>query len=119
MIESLFGGLGTVVALVPLLTIVAGIVLGILIGAMPGLSPSMGVALMVPFTYGMSPTLALILLVGIYIGSSYGGSITGIMVNAPGTPSAVVTAIDGFALTRQGKPATALGTSIVASSVGG
>ncbi len=119
MIESLFGGLGTVVALIPLLTIVAGIVLGILIGAMPGLSPSMGVALMVPFTYGMSPTLALILLVGIYIGSSYGGSITGIMVNAPGTPSAVVTAIDGFALTRQGKPATALGTSIVASSVGG
>lgn len=119
MLESLFGGLGTVVALVPLLTIVAGIVLGILIGAMPGLSPSMGVALMVPFTYGMSPTLALILLVGIYIGSSYGGSITGIMVNAPGTPSAVVTAIDGFALTRQGKPATALGTSIVASSVGG
>ena len=119
MLESLFGGLSTVVALVPLLTIVAGIVLGILIGAMPGLSPSMGVALMVPFTYGMSPTLALILLVGIYIGSSYGGSITGIMVNAPGTPSAVVTAIDGFALTRQGKPATALGTSIVASSVGG
>ena len=119
MIESLFGGLGTVVALIPLLTIVAGIILGILIGAMPGLSPSMGVALMVPFTYGMSPTLALILLVGIYIGSSYGGSITGIMVNAPGTPSAVVTAIDGFALTRQGKPATALGTSIVASSVGG
>ncbi|TVQ28238.1 MAG: C4-dicarboxylate ABC transporter permease, partial [Wenzhouxiangella sp.] len=119
MFESLLGGLGTVVALAPLLTIVAGIVLGILIGAMPGLSPSMGVALMVPFTYGMSPTLALILLVGIYIGSSYGGSITGIMVNAPGTPSAVVTAIDGFALTRQGKPALALGTSIVASSVGG
>ncbi len=119
MIEALFSGLGSVLALAPLLTIVAGIVLGILIGAMPGLSPSMGVALMVPFTYAMSPTLALILLVGIYIGSSYGGSITGIMVNAPGTPSAVVTAIDGYALTRQGKPATALGTSIVASSVGG
>ncbi|MGY6630118.1 MAG: tripartite tricarboxylate transporter permease [Wenzhouxiangella sp.] len=119
MIDSLLGGLTTVVALVPLLVIVLGIVLGILIGAMPGLSPSMGVALMVPFTYGMSPTLALILLVGIYIGSSYGGSITGIMVNAPGTPSAVVTAIDGYALTRQGKPSTALGTSIIASSVGG
>ena len=100
-------------------SIVIGIVLGILIGAMPGLSPSMGVALMVPFTYAMSPTLALILLVGIYIGSSYGGSITGIMVNAPGTPSAVVTAIDGYALTRQGKPSLALGTSIVASSFDG
>lgn len=119
MIDALLAGLGTVVAVIPLLTIVAGIVLGIVIGAMPGLSPSMGVALMVPFTYGMSPTLALILLVGIYIGSSYGGSITGIMVNAPGTPSAVVTAIDGYALTRQGRPALALGTSIVASAVGG
>ncbi len=119
MLESLFGGLATVLALAPLFAIVSGIVLGILIGAMPGLSPSMGVALMVPFTYGMSPMIALILLVGIYIGSSYGGSITGIMVNAPGTPSAVVTAIDGYELTRQGKPATALGTSIIASSVGG
>ena len=119
MFESLLGGLGLVLAVGPLVTIFAGIVLGILIGAMPGLSPSMGVALMVPFTYGMPPVLALILLVGIYIGSSYGGSITGIMVNAPGTPSAVVTAIDGYALTRQGKPSTALGTSIIASSVGG
>ena len=119
MLESLFGGLGTMLALAPLVAVVSGIVLGILIGAMPGLSPSMGVALMVPFTYGMPPTIALILLVGIYIGSSYGGSITGIMVNAPGTPSAVVTAIDGYALTRQGKPATALGTSIIASSIGG
>lgn len=119
MLESLFGGIGLVLAVAPLVTIVAGIVLGILIGAMPGLSPSMGVALMVPFTYGMPAVLALILLVGIYIGSSYGGSITGIMVNAPGTPSAVVTAIDGYALTRQGKPSTALGTSIIASSFGG
>jgi putative tricarboxylic transport membrane protein len=119
MIDSLLGGLGAVLTLVPLLTIVAGIVLGIVIGAIPGLSPSMGVALMVPFTYGMSPTLGLILLVGIYIGSSYGGSITGIMVNAPGTPSAVVTAIDGYALTKQGRATEALGTSIVASAFGG
>ncbi len=119
MMDALLIGLGSVLALAPLLTIVAGIVLGILIGAMPGLSPSMGVALMVPFTYGMSPTLGLILLIGIYIGSSYGGSITGIMVNAPGTPSAVVTAIDGYALTRKGRATEALGTSIVASAFGG
>jgi putative tricarboxylic transport membrane protein len=118
-IESLFSGIGLVLALAPLMAIISGIVLGIVIGAMPGLSPSMGVALMVPFTYGMSPVIALILLIGIYIGSSYGGSITGIMVNAPGTPSAVVTAIDGYEMTRQGRPAKALGTSIIASSFGG
>lgn len=119
MLELLLQGFQSVLGPVTLMVIVLGIVLGILIGAMPGLSPSMGVALMLPFTYSLSPTLGLILLLGIYIGSSYGGSITGIMVNAPGTPSAVVTAIDGYALTRQGRPAEALGTSIVASSVGG
>jgi len=119
MIESLVSGLGLVLAPGPLTAVVAGVVLGIFIGAMPGLSPSMGVALMVPFTYGLPPSIGLILLVGIYIGASYGGAITAIMVNAPGTASAVVTAIDGYELTRQGRPATALGTSIVASSVGG
>lgn len=119
MLEAMLQGGATVMAWGPLLAIVAGIVFGILVGAMPGLSPSMGVALLVPFTYGMSPTLALILLVAIYIGASYGGSITAITVNAPGTASAVVTAIDGYALTRQGRPAMALGISIVISAVAG
>ncbi len=119
MLEQLASGFGGMLALAPLLAVVTGIVLGVLIGAMPGLSPSMGVALLVPFTYGMPPVIALIILVGVYIGASYGGSITGIMVNAPGTPSAVVTAIDGYALTRKGFPARALGTSIIASSFGG
>ena len=119
MIEHLFSGIGSVMTWAPLFAIVMGIMLGIMVGAMPGLSPSMGVALLVPFTYGMSPMLALILLVAIYIGASYGGSITGIMINAPGTPSAVVTAIDGYQLTKQGKPARALGISIVTSTVAG
>lgn len=119
MIDALLEGTATVLAVGPLLAIIAGIVFGIMVGAMPGLSPSMGVALLVPFTYGMSPTLALILLVAIYIGASYGGSITAITVNAPGTASAVVTAMDGYALTRQGRPATALGISIVVSAVAG
>ena len=119
MLELLLEGLGASLAWAPLLAIVGGIVLGILVGAMPGLSPSMGVALLVPFTYGMSPTLALILLVAIYIGASYGGSITAITINAPGTGSAVVTAFDGYPLTRQGRAATALGVSIVVSAVAG
>ena len=65
--------------------------MGIVAGATPGLSPSMGVALLVPFTYAMPPTLALILLVAIYIAANYGGSITAVTINAPGTPSSVVT----------------------------
>ena len=119
MLEQLITGLSTVSAWQPLLLIFLGVSLGIFVGAMPGLSPSMGVALLVPFTYGMSPSLALILLVAIYIGASYGGSITAITINAPGTASAVVTAIDGYALTRQGKPAMALGLSLVVSAVAG
>ncbi len=119
MLDQLITGLSAVSAWQPLLIIFLGVALGIFVGAMPGLSPSMGVALLVPFTYGMSPTLALILLVAIYIGASYGGSITAITINAPGTASAVVTAIDGYAMTRAGKPAMALGVSLVVSAIAG
>lgn len=118
-LDSLIGGLQGVMAWRPLLAILCGIVFGIMVGAIPGLSPSMGVALLVPFTYGMDPTVALILLVAIYIGASYGGSITAITINAPGTASSVVTAIDGYPLTRRGKPATALGVSLVVSTTAG
>jgi putative tricarboxylic transport membrane protein len=103
----------------PILFIVLGVTTGILVGAMPGLSPSMGVALMVPFTYAMSPTLALILLVSIYIAANYGGSITAVTINAPGTPASVVTAFDGYPLTQQNKPGMALGVSLVSSTIGG
>jgi putative tricarboxylic transport membrane protein len=103
----------------PILFIVLGVITGILVGAMPGLSPSMGVALMVPFTYAMSPTLALILLVSIYIAANYGGSITAVTINAPGTPASVVTAFDGYPLTQQNKPGMALGVSLVSSTIGG
>ncbi|MDA3814562.1 MAG: tripartite tricarboxylate transporter permease [Candidatus Cloacimonetes bacterium] len=103
----------------PILFIVLGVIMGILAGAMPGLSPSMGVALLVPFTYSMSPTLALILLVSIYIAANYGGSITAVTINAPGTPSAVVTSFDGYPLTKQNKPGMGLGVSLVSSTIGG
>ena len=93
--------------------------MGIVAGATPGLSPSMGVALLVPFTYAMPPTLALILLVAIYIAANYGGSITAVTINAPGTPSSVVTSFDGYPLTKKGKPGMALGVSLVASTIGG
>ncbi len=103
----------------PILFIVMGVIMGILAGAMPGLSPSMGVALLVPFTYAMSPTLALILLVSIYISANYGGSITAVTINAPGTPSAVVTSFDGYELTKQNKPGMGLGVSLISSTIGG
>jgi len=119
LLTNLFQGFGYLVGIQPIIAIVAGVVLGILAGAMPGLSPSMGVALLVPFTYSLSPQVALILLVSIYIAANYGGSITAVTINTPGTPSAVVTAFDGYPLTQQGKAGIGLGTSLVASTVGG
>lgn len=119
LLSNLGDGLAFVMGVVPILTITLGVAMGIVAGATPGLSPSMGVALLVPFTYAMSPTLALILLVAIYIAANYGGSITAVTINAPGTPSSVVTAFDGYPLTKKGKPGMALGVSLVSSTVGG
>ena len=103
----------------PILVIIAGVVVGIIVGAMPGLSPSTGVALLVPFSYTMSPALAVILLVSIYIASNYGGSITAVLINTPGTPAAAATAIDGFPLTLKGQAGKGLGMSLIASTLGG
>ena len=119
LLSNLFQGFGYLVGVQPVVAIVAGVILGILAGAMPGLSPSMGVALLVPFTYSMSPPIALILLVSIYIAANYGGSITAVTINTPGTPSAVVTSFDGYPLTKQGKAGIGLGISLVSSTVGG
>ena len=117
LLSNLGDGLSFVIGVVPILTIILGVTVGIIAGATPGLSPSMGVALLVPFTYAMSPTLALILLVAIYIAANYGGSITAVTINAPGTPSSVVTSFDGYPLTKKGKPGMALGVSLVASTI--
>ena len=119
LLNSLLIGVETVMAIKPLLIVSAGVFLGILAGAMPGLSPSTAVALLVPFSYTMEPTHALILLTSIYIASNYGGSITAVLINTPGTPASAVTAIDGYALTKKGKAGTGLGIALAASTIGG
>lgn len=117
--DNLIYGFSTVLAWKPMLIIVAGVTIGILVGAMPGLSPSTGVALLVPFSYTMSPALALVLLVSIYIASNYGGSITAVLINTPGTPAAAATAIDGYPMTLNGEAGKGLGMSLIASTIGG
>ncbi len=119
LLNELARGFALILAVGPLITILVGVSLGILVGAMPGLSPSMGVALLVPFTYTLSPTMAIVLLTSIYLAADYGGSITAVTINTPGTPAAAVTAFDGYPLTLAGKPGLGLGVSLVASTVGG
>ncbi len=102
-----------------LLTIAIGTIAGVAIGGMPGLTATMAVGLLVPFTYTMDPTMGLMLLGGIYCGAMYGGSIPAILLNTPGTPAAVATAIEGYPMSKKGKAGLALKVSVIASFTGG
>ncbi|HAU9265807.1 TPA: tripartite tricarboxylate transporter permease [Escherichia coli] len=96
-----------------------GVMLGIVIGALPGLTATMGVAILLPFTYGMEPVSGLLMICGAFFGGVYGGSITAILLKIPGTPAAAATAIDGYELTKQGKAGLALSAATFSSFSGG
>lgn len=102
-----------------LLLVLVGTVAGMAIGAMPGLSATMGLALLVPFTFAMDPGPGLVLLGAFYMGAIYGGSFTAILVNAPGTPSSIATAFEGYRMTKQGRSEEAIVAATVGSVVGG
>ena len=95
-----------------------GLVVGIVIGAIPGLNVPLAVALAMPFTYQLPPLAGLSILIGIYKGGTYGGSISAILINVPGTPAAAATALDGNALAKKGQAGKALKLSIYASIFG-
>lgn len=116
MAESLLSGWMDPVNWLLMLVGVAG---GILVGALPGLTATMALALMLPFTFSMGPEAALILLGAIYIGAIYGGSISAILINTPGTPSSIATTFDGFPMTQKGQAEQALVTAAFSSGVGG
>ncbi|MGQ0677908.1 MAG: tripartite tricarboxylate transporter permease [Rhodospirillales bacterium] len=98
---------------------VAGVIWGIFGGALPGISPSIAMALLLPFTYGMEPIAAIVLLASVYVGAEYGGSIPAILIRTPGTNSAIATVLDGFEMNRQGRAGEALGISLISGMVGG
>lgn len=95
-----------------------GIFLGSLLGAIPGLNGTMAIALLIPITFNWSPLFSIAMLVGCWKGSVYGGSISAILLNAPGTPEAAATAFDGYPLTQQGKAGKALKIALYASVIG-
>ncbi len=92
---------------------------GLIIGALPGLSATMGMSLLIPVTYGMAPTPALIMISSVYVSAVYGGSFSAILIHTPGTPASAATAIDGYQLALQGKGLEACGISTVSSVFGG
>ncbi|SFJ78505.1 tripartite tricarboxylate transporter permease [Succinivibrio dextrinosolvens] len=114
-------GEGFILALSPLniLLMVLATAIGVSIGCLPGLSAAMGVALLLPVTFGMSPATGLIVLGSIYCGAIFGGSISAILIHTPGTPASAATAIEGYQLTIRGKAAKALTVACFASFCGG
>lgn len=102
-----------------ILFVFIGVLLGTIIGMIPGLGPISAIAIMIPITYGMDPTIALVMMAGVYYGSMYGGSTSSILLNAPGVAGTVAAAFDGYPMAKQGKAGKALAISAIASFVGG
>jgi putative tricarboxylic transport membrane protein len=102
-----------------LLYIVLGVASGMCIGCLPGLTATMGVALVLPLTFGMESTRGILLLIGVYFGAIYGGSISAILLNTPGTPASAATALDGYKMAQRGEAGRALGISTTSSFIGG
>ncbi len=121
--DEIFANLaiGFATALTPmnLMWVVIGGFLGTVIGMLPGLGPATGVAILIPISYSMDPTTALVTMCAIYYGAMFGGSRASIMINTPGDASAIVTCFDGYPMTKNGEAGKALGISAIASFFGG
>jgi putative tricarboxylic transport membrane protein len=104
---------------VNLLMCLLGVVLGQVIGVLPGIGPSAAIALLLPLTYGASPTGAVIMFAGIYYGAQYGGTLTSVLINVPGESSSVMTALDGYRMAQQGRGGVALGIAAIGSFIAG
>lgn len=102
-----------------LAVLIASVAIGMVIGSLPGLTATMGVALLLPVTFSMSPAAGILLLVGVYFGGIYGGAITAILINTPGTPSSAATVLDGYPLAKKGYAQKALTVSTISSAIGG
>jgi len=117
-IVNLFHGFATVIQPFNILLMLIGIMLGILIGVLPGLGGANGIAILLPLTFSMTPTSAIIMLSCIYWGALFGGAITSILFNIPGEPWSVATTFDGHPMAQQGKAGEALTAAFTSSFVG-
>lgn len=119
MYSDLLNALPEVVSLANFAAVVIGVIAGIIVGAMPGLSATMAISVLVPFTFGLEPLVALGLMAGIYNGAMYGGAIPAVLLRIPGTPAAVATTFDGYPMAQKGEGGFALQVAVVSSAIGG
>lgn len=118
-ITALLEGFATAAQPEYLLYALLGVTLGTAVGVLPGIGPAMTVALLLPLTYSLEPTAALIIFAGIYYGGMYGGSTTSILLNTPGESASIVTALEGNKMAKAGRGAAALATAAIGSFVAG
>jgi putative tricarboxylic transport membrane protein len=113
--------LGFSIALTPqiLAYAFAGCLFGTLVGMLPGVGPLTGISLLLPVTYGLNPTIAMVMLAGVYYGAMYGGSTTSILMRIPGEAASVMTCIDGYAMTQKGRGGAALAIAAIGSFIAG
>ena len=117
MVEHLQTALSLVFTFETIFALFAGVLIGTIIGAIPGMTVTMGVALTLPFTFSMHPVTGILLLLGVYKGGIYGGSITAILIKTPGTPAASCTVLDGYPMSQNGQARKALDMALYASCV--
>lgn len=117
--EAILTGLADAVTPLSLFCILAGTVLGVIVGVLPGLGSVVGITMILPFTFSMDQVPSIALMLGVYCGSVYGGSITAIVINTPGTPQAAATVLDGYPMARRGEADLAIGWVTTSSMIGG
>jgi putative tricarboxylic transport membrane protein len=115
LIDNLLAGLSLVGNIESFLALFIGVAVGTVAGAIPGFSATMAVALTLPFTFSLSPTTGILLLLGVYKGGIFGGSIPAILIKTPGTPASSATVLDGYPLAEKGQAGKALGMALWAS----
>ena len=118
-LPSLIRGFSVALTPINLLYNLIGTVAGTMIGVLPGIGPVAGVAMLIPFSYGMNPTTAMIMMAGVYYGAMYGGSTTSILLNLPGESASVMTCLDGYQMARKGRAGAALGMAAFSSFIAG
>ena len=118
MIDNIIGGFSSILAVGPILGIIAGVIVGIVFGAIPGISAIMAIAIILPLTFYVDPVIGITMLLAVYKAGIYGGSISAILINTPGAAASFLTAVDGNALTKAGKSGKALDISLFSSVSG-
>lgn len=117
--QQVLEGLSTALQPINLMWVAIGGMLGTIVGMLPGLGPATAIAILIPITFGMDPTSALVLLAAIYYGAMYGGSRSSILLNTPGDGSAIAATFDGYPMAQKGQAGQALAISAIASLIGG